>query len=597
MSNLISITDIIKTVKDNLTDNDFIDELIDNMINYIHDNFYEFNYENFIENIINNFEDEIFLISFINPLINKLNFHRKIILSDIIKSLNDIDKLKNIFLLDYVGFEQLYFVYKFKNFNNNVYSGLLIFIFTLGKIDILKSLLEFVYNTKINYDIIYTIIISFMIFHNKIFNNINDFDFNDNHNDNHKENYILFTKKLLNYTKNILYPLFELNDIVSQTFQMVNTNTFLTENNIYIINDFFINILNKINYYYDISIIKNIINYIEILTKHNFYNNIYELINNLTKLLDNSILNIHDKTLLLIKICKYISNDSYKSVPLNMIYYIDYYLSNIKFLEWSTFDEKINIIMLISKTLFKIYQHNLIHNNESYPNLLQSLLYNLLYYEKECFNIIEFVLKNDITYNTYTLFKDTIYGLINTLNIFVEIEIYICEKLNILFQYEDYDYIMYKNNLNTTSYVLFLLGNNNLYKFNTQTLIHNFIISKYIMLYNQMLYDRLPYIGIDYIRVKQYYDTYYINLPELFINKINILENRYNDMNKFIDENPDSDLIDPLFAIKIENIYKLPNRNEKFEKITLRLLIKESEKNPFTRDSLNITELDEYNKL
>lgn len=593
MSNLISITDIIKTVKDNLTDNDFIDDLIDNMINYIHDNFYDFNYDNFIENIINNLEDEIFLISFINPLINKLNSHRKIILSDIIKSLNDIDKLKNIFLLDYAGFEQLYLVYKFKNFNNNVYCGLLIFIFTLGKIDILKSLLEFVYNTKINYDIIYTIIISFMIFHNKIFNNINDFDFNDNH----KENYILFTKKLLNYTKNILYPLFELNDIVAQTFQMENTNTFLTENNIFIINDFFINILNKINYYYDISIIKNIINYIEILTKHNFYNNIYELINNLTKLLDNSILNIHDKTLLLIKICKYISNDSYKNVPLNMIYYINYYLSNIKFLEWSTFDEKINIVMLISKTLFKIYQHNLIHNNKSYPNLLQSLLYNLLYYEKECFNIIEFVLKNDITYNTYTLLKDTIYGLINTLNIFVEIEIYICEKLNISFQYEDYDYIMYKNNLNTTSYVLFLMGNNNLYKFNTQTLIHNFIISKYIMLYNQMLYDRLPYIGIDYICVKEYYDTYYINLPELFINKINILENRYNDMNKFIDENPDSDLIDPLFAIKIENIYKLPNRNEKFEKITLRLLIKESEKNPFTRDPLNITELDEYNKL
>lgn len=593
MSNLISISEIFKTIKENLSDND----ILDNMINYIYDNFYEFNYDNFIENIINNLGDEIFIISFINPLINKLNYHRKIILSDIIKLVNNYDKLKNIFLLDYVGFEQLYNIFKFKKFNNNVYSEILIYIFTLGKMDILKSLLEFVYNTKINYEIVYSVIISFMIFHNKIFNHINDFNYDDFNYDDFKEKYIFFTKKLLNYTKNILYPLFELNDIVAQTFQMENTNTFLTENNIFIINDFFINILNKINYYYDISIIKNVINYIEILTKHNFYNNIYELINNLTKLLDNSILNIHDKTLLLIKICKYISNDSYKNVPLNMIYYIDYYLSNIKFLDWSTFDEKINIIMLISKTLFKIYQHNLIHNNELYPDLLQSLLYNLLYYEKECFNIIEFVLKNDITYNTYTLLKDTIYGLINTLNIFVEIEIYLCEKLNILFQFEKYDYIMYKNNLNITSYVLFLLGNNNLYKFNTQTLIHNFIISKYIMLYNQMLYDRLPYIGIDYIRVKEYYNTYYINLPELFINKINILQNKYNDMNKFIDENPESDLIDPLFAIKIENIYKLPNCNEKFEKITLRLLIKESEKNPFTREPLNITELDKYNKL
>jgi ferredoxin-fold anticodon binding domain-containing protein len=110
-----------------------------------------------------------------------------------------------------------------------------------------------------------------------------------------------------------------------------------------------------------------------------------------------------------------------------------------------------------------------------------------------------------------------------------------------------------------------------------------------------MLYDRLPYIGIEYVKIKEYYHKYYINLPELFKNKINILENKFNDMNKFIDENPDLDLIDPLFAIKIENIYKLPNINEKLEKITLRLLIKESSKNPFTREFLTLTELDKYN--
>ena len=593
MSNLISIADIFKSVKDNIVDND----LIDNMIIYIYDNFNdfnEFNYDEFIKNIINNLDDELFLISFINPLINKLNFYRKIILLDIIKSLNNVDQLKNIFLLDYVGFEQLYHIYKFKKFNNYVYSEILIYIYTLGKIDIIKSLLEFIYNAKINYEIIYNIIISFMIFHNNIFNKINEFNKFYN-NDYYKENYINLTKIGLEFINNILYPLFELNDIVTQTFQMENTNMFLTENNILNINNFFINILDNIKYNYDISIIKNIMHYIEILTKHNFYNEIYELINKMTNLIDNPLLNIHDKTLLLIKICKYISNDSYKNIPLNMIYYIDYYLSNVKFLDWSTFDEKINIIMIISKTLFKIYHHNHINYKESNPDLLYNLLYNLLFYEKECFNIIELVLKNEITYTTYTLLKDTIFGMINTLNIFVEIEIFLCEKLNILSKYEDYDYIIYKNNLNISSYVLFLLGNNNLYKFNTQILIHNFIISKYIMLYNQMLYDRLPYIGIEYVKIKEYYDKYYINLPELFKNKINILEKKFNDMNKFIDENQDLDLIDPLFAIKIENIYKLPNFNEKLEKITLRLLIKESSKNPFTREVLTLTELDKYN--
>ncbi len=588
MSNLISIDDIFISIKENLSDND----ILENMITYICDNFYEFNYDKLINNILENLENEIFIISFLNPFINKMNTYRKILFIDIIKSTNNLINLKNIFLLDYAGFEQLYNIFKFKKFNNNMYSEILTFIFTLGKLDILISLLDFVYKTKINYEIIYTIIISFMIFHYNLYNeNIKDYDIH------YKKNYKKLTSILLDFTNNILYPLFELNNIVLQTFQLENTNTFLTEININIINIFFINILDKIEYYYDISIIKNVIHYIEFVIKQKLYNNIYELVNKLVALIDNSILNIHDKTLLLLKLCKIISNDSYKNIPIDMIYYINYYLTNVKFLDWSSFDEKINIILVLSKILFKIYQYNLIHNDELYPDLLQNLLYNIIYYEKECFNIIEFVLKNDITYNTYTLLKETIYGLVNTLNIFVEIEIYLCEKLNILFQFEKYDYIIYKNNLNITSYVSFLLGNNNLYKFNTQTLIHNFIISKYIMLYNQMLYDRLPYIGIDYDKIIGYYDTYFINLPDLFKIKINILQNKYTDMNKFIDENSDSDLIDPLFAIKIENIYKLPNINENFEKITLRLLIKESSKNPFTRDPLNLTELDEYNKL
>lgn len=117
------------------------------------------------------------------------------------------------------------------------------------------------------------------------------------------------------------------------------------------------------------------------------------------------------------------------------------------------------------------------------------------------------------------------------------------------------------------------------------------------MIYNQLLYDRLPYIGIDYINLKKYYEKYYVVLPDLYKIKIDILQEKFNSMNKFIDDNPESELIDPLFVIKIENIYKLPNRNEKYEKITLRLLIKESAKNPLTREPLTLNQLDEYNKF
>ena len=582
-TNLFNIDDLFLTIKENLLDN----QIIDNIINNIKENFFEFEYNELIVKLMQNLDDEIFIISFINPLINKLNTYRNVILTDIIKLTNNILHLKNIFLIDYAGFEQMYAIYKTKKISNNMFSDILFFIYNLGKIDILINLIEFIYKTKINYEIIYNIVISFMIFHVKLFNE----DIRD-YNNYFKDNYKNITNILLEFTNTILYQLFELNDYITYTFKF-DTKTFLTEDNMNIIENFFINILNKIEHYYDISLIKNIIQYIEILSKHNFYQNMYELTYIMIKFIDNDILNIHDKTSLLLKLCKFMASDSYKQIPNNTLYYVNYYLSNVKFLEWSTFDEKISIIIMISKLLFKLYQNNNINNKDLYS----SLLYNIIYYEKESVNIIEYVLQNNITFNTYTILKETIYGLINTLNIFVELEIYLCCKLNTLIPYEEYDYILYKNNLNLTSYVMFLLKNENLYKFNTQTLIHNFIVSKYVMIYNQMLYDKLPYIGLDYDKIKEYYDTYYIkSFSELFMVKLNILEQQYNDMNKFIDENPDSYLIDPIFTIKIQNVYKLPKSNEKFEKITLRLLIKESSKNPFTREALSLIELDKFNQ-
>ena len=67
--------------------------------------------------------------------------------------------------------------------------------------------------------------------------------------------------------------------------------------------------------------------------------------------------------------------------------------------------------------------------------------------------------------------------------------------------------------------------------------------------------------------------------------------------NKFVDENPESELIDYIFSIKILNPYKLPKSNDLYERFALRLLIKESNKHPLTRETLILEELDEFNKI
>ena len=64
-------------------------------------------------------------------------------------------------------------------------------------------------------------------------------------------------------------------------------------------------------------------------------------------------------------------------------------------------------------------------------------------------------------------------------------------------------------------------------------------------------------------------------------------------INKFVDENPESELIDYIFSIKILNPYKLPKSNDLYERFALRLLIKESNKHPLTRETLILEELED----
>lgn len=107
--------------------------------------------------------------------------------------------------------------------------------------------------------------------------------------------------------------------------------------------------------------------------------------------------------------------------------------------------------------------------------------------------------------------------------------------------------------------------------------------------------DNIIYIGLEYDLIKEYYNNNFIKISDNFIILLDEYKKISEESNIFIDKNPDSDLIDNIFSIKIINPYKLPKSNDLYERFTLRLLIKESNKHPLTREILTLKELDEFN--
>ena len=455
----INLDELFDIIDNNIDDKIFMDNIID----YIEQNFDNIEYIFFIQKIILNLDKYGFIINFLNPLINKFNTYRKIILYDLIININDIHILKNMFLLDYFGFENLYNIFKYKKLSINDNVELLNWLYVYNKSDIINDLIKFIYTPKNNIDIFITIVLSIIELYNKYYH----------------ENLIKNINKLLN---EIVYPMTEINSIIYATLNIdYLMNVFRNEENTLIIYNYYINLYEKnlINNkeIEDIIIFINIINKInETNESHNLIDN---LLNKLKFFLINDKLNIHEKTSLLIKLCNLISNEKQKYIPFNFIFYLNHYLSNVKFLEWSNLDEKINIFLFISKILLKLYKSDQIKSNQN-----DELLYNLVYYENEIFKLLEIIYKTSTTFINYTLIKESLYGLINVLNIFSEIENYILEVLlNDSIDKKKYDYIFYKSNLNISSYLIFLSKTDDLYRFNFNTMINNFIITKFIFLY------------------------------------------------------------------------------------------------------------------
>jgi len=570
----INLNELFIIIDTNINDNVFIDNIID----YIKQNFESINYNLFFQKLIIKLDEKSFISNFLNPLINKLNVYRKIILYDLIININDINILKNLILLDYFGFEDLYNIFKYKNLSIDDNVELLNYINIFGKDDIIYNLIDFIYKTKNNFTPMILFILSLIELYNKYGNN---------------NNLIQKINKILN---ELIYPMTEINNIIYNTLNVelnLINNILKNEDNINIIYNYYIKLYEKnlINN----NIIGDIIIFINIINKINDNENIINmsngLLNKLKFFLINDNLNIHDKTSLFIKLCKIITNEKQKYIPYNFIFYINYYLSNVKFLDWSNLDEKINIFLFISKVLLKLYKLKKIDFNQS-----DELLYNLIYYEGEIFKLLEYVYKTNVTFINYTLIKESLYGLINVLNIFGEIENYI---LNILINNnidkKEYDYIFYKSNLNLSSYLIYLSKNEDLYRYNFDIMINNFIVTKFIFLHKLMDTDNIIYTGLEYDLIKEYYNNKFLKVSDDFIILLDEYKKISEEYNIFVNDNPDSELVDNIFYIKIINPYKLPKSNDLYERYTLRLLIKESNKHPLTRETFTLEELDKFN--
>lgn len=570
----INLDELFIIIDTNINDNVFIDNIID----YIKQNFESINYNLFFQKLIIKLDEKSFISNFLNPLINKLNVYRKIILYDLIININDINILKNLILLDYFGFEDLYNIFKYKNLSIDDNVELLNFINTYEKDDIIYNLIDFIYKIKNNFAPMILFILSLIELYNKYGNN---------------NNLIQKINRILN---ELIYPMTEINNIIYNTLNVelnLINNILKNEDNISIIYNYYIKLYEKnlINN----NIIEDIIIFINIIIKINDNEDIINmsngLLNKLKFFLINDNLNIHEKTSLFIKLCKIITNEKQKYIPYNFIFYINYYLSNVKFLDWSNLDEKINIFLFISKVLLKLYKLKKIDFNQS-----DELLYNLIYYEGEIFKLLEYIYKTNVTFINYTLIKESLYGLINVLNIFGEIENYI---LNILINNnidkKEYDYIFYKSNLNLSSYLIYLSKNEDLYRYNFDIMINNFIVTKFIFLHKLIDTDNIIYTGLEYDLIKEYYNNKFLKVSDDFIILLDEYKKISEEYNIFVNDNPDSELVDNIFYIKIINPYKLPKSNDLYERYTLRLLIKESNKHPLTRETLTLEELDKFN--
>jgi hypothetical protein len=279
MSFEINLNDIFKNIIDNINNQ----EQVNSYINIICNNFYNIDYNKLIEKIFSLLDDANCILLFVNKLIDKLidrcKYEYKFFIIDISKYFKktDIIKFKNLSLLDIINHTTIYNIVTEHKIDIQNLINIYEFIYEIGKINIIDDLLNnIILDQKLlTYNVLFTIVLGLLKFQKKLLNT----DF-----------YINITTKLSKIMY-IILPLFELKEFI-QVYLFSNLeNTHNLEythidEHIIIIFDFFKLTLNNIDKYFDISILDNIFELLNVITKLNINDNIYiNIIDDIYKLL------------------------------------------------------------------------------------------------------------------------------------------------------------------------------------------------------------------------------------------------------------------------------------------------------------------------
>ena len=614
--------DIFNKIKTNENIDKILNEIFNEFDKIFLNNSNFIDYDILIQLIYEHLDSTDFVINFLNIFIIKYNFIKKIIFVELSHKFknNDIEKIKNLLLLDMISFEYIYILLKSIQFDVEITKNIIYWLLYIGKTNNVYDIIDYIFENTTNIQNLINFTISIITCYLDIKLIL---DKNITTNINFKIIKFLHIKILPLYDQKLLFDSFTsaLNQNIilnNNTFNMLTNNLDFIEilinfysicinnlSNVYIPNVDDNTIINDILYFYNI-LIDDIQNENIITKKNDFLDLLPDLLSN-----NNDIINMHSRVLILLKMKtillskRSLNNNLY--IPKNLGMSLINFLSTVKFLSWS-FEEE---IYMIYETIFKLLfltvkKNNLLNYDKNYNMNIDDIIFYLLSHQKELFDLIKKLLNSDINFTNYMLLNEKIYGYCNILGIstYIEKYLYLSDKCNKI-PLE----LSYKFNLILDELLTYILNSHN----------HNFIDNKYIhiIIRNKILFidkyiqsDSFYYYGLTYENLFEYCDNEHntnimsnIMFNNMFNNLFNIKEKLF-EYKLFLDksneriENNDKNntiLIDPIFSIEIVTPCMIPYSNELYEEITMKLLCRETQKNPITREKLTLDDLITYN--
>jgi hypothetical protein len=573
-------------------------------------------YDIFFNLIYNRLNKSYFVLDFLNKFISKYYFIKKLLIVELINKFkySDIDKIKNFLLIEDIPIEFIFLLLKCFNFELYMTNEIIKWLIYIGNTQQFYDLFDYI-NEK-NSTIPY--IIKFITSAINTFFNLDEICTQDIIQNIFNKITIFLNKKiiLLYDKKTIFESLTNSNDILYKLDPMYNNYNQLVLDKLFIdslirfyshiiknlklissyytldSNDEFniLNIIYDILYFYNI-IVSDIDN--EYINKNDFLELLPELLSN-----NNDIINVHTRVIILIKIKNILIseydinyNDIY--IPNNLGIAIINFLSTVKFLDWSFEHEIYTIYNSIFKLLYVCKQKNkLVNYYQNYGQSQYDILFYILLYQKEIFTLIKTELDKETTFINYTAKKEKIYGLYNLFNLSLEIEFNLYDTIYNIIPLD----LSYKFNLTLDEYITHRL-NSSLNKFNSNDYLDSIIYTKIFYINKYFEKKSYYYYGISYDNLLEYIKIRNIKITQFMSDEIEKYKILFNELNESINTTDDIERLDPIFSIQIINPYMIPNSNDIYEEVTMKLLCRETQKNPFTRDKFTLDDLINYNNL